>query len=314
MALSKLEEAASTLGLGRRGSTGTFYGELEGFPVQLATGLPGRTSQVLALVRFNAEGRAQDVATALNESPDLAALGVVPEDLLSDADSVVIAFPPSVLIGVRKTNVVEPRVRAVLEVLKRAVPDNGKVCRKCGARGGEPALLEGEVDRLCGNCIEAFEHQTQVAENVYAAYPANLPLGLAASLVTGAAGAALYGAVMIGTNRMFWWVAILTGSCVGWAAVKGAGKATAAIQAMAAVITVVSVLAGLLVFIGYLINKDAEAQGGAVNWLAFLKAAPRLLMASWSNTLFSLVGGLVGAWYAGRWARRPDFTIVEKAR
>lgn len=313
MRSSRLEEAASALGLAGRSSTGAFYGELDGFPVQLATGLPHRSQQVLALFRFNAGDRAPDVAKALQESPDLEALGVAPEDLSSDEDSVVLTFPPSVLIGVRKKDVVELRVRAVLEVLERALPYRRKACRQCGASGGGVALLQGEVDRLCGNCIEEYERQTRVAEDFHVAYPANLTRGLAAALVAGSAGAALFGGLMIEANRMFWLVAILTGSCVGWAAVKGAGKATAAVKTMAAVITVFSVLAGLLMFIGYLIDKKAVARGAVVDWLAFLKASPRLLVASGWKTLFSLAGGLVGASYATRSVRRPEFSIVEKA-
>jgi hypothetical protein len=313
MGSSRLEEAANALGLAGPSATGAFYGELDGFPVQLATGLPLRSQQVLALFRFNAGNRAPDVAKALQESLDLEALGVAQEDLTSDEDSVVLTFPPSVLIGVQKQNVVEPRVRAVLEVLKGALPDNRKACRQCGASGGEPALLQGEVDRLCSNCIEEYERQTRVAEDVYVAYPVNLARGLAAALVAGAVGAALYGGLMILANKMFWLVAIVTGSCVGWAAVKGAGKVTVGVQAMAAVITVLSVLAGFLMFLGYLIDKKAESQGTVVDWSAFLKASPRLLVASGWNTLFSLAGGLVGASYATRRVRRPDFSIVEKA-
>src|SRR5436190_8973320 len=40
-------------------------------------------------------------------------------------------------------------------------------------------------------------------------------------------------------------------------------------------IRLLPLLAGLLVFFGYQIDKEAQAQGGVVDWLAFLKAAPR---------------------------------------
>jgi hypothetical protein len=217
-----------------------------------------------------------------------------------------------VLIG--GGTLIESRVRALIQVLKQAVPEHRKACRRCGGSKGEPALLDGEVEWLCPSCIEGLEHESEVAQNDYDTHPANVPLALAAALVAGAAGAALYGGVMIATDKMLWLIAILTGSGVGFAAVKGAGKATAAIQAMAAGITVLSVLAGLLVFMGYLLDQQAKAQGGGVDWLAFLQAAPRLLIAGGKATLFSLGGGVIGAWSAARWVSPPDFTVVEKGR
>jgi len=72
------------------------------------------------------------------------------------------------------------------------------------------------------------------------------------------------------------------------------------------------VLAGLLMFIGYVIDRDVRASGDTVNWLAFVEAAPRLLWNGGSDTLFSLVGGLFGALTAIRKAKPPDFTVVDK--
>src|SRR5689334_4639241 len=304
MGTSNLQEAARALGLAGRGSAGTFYGEVEGFPVQLAARLPYRSDQVLALIRYDAEGRAQDVAKALAESlPHLALLGIAASDLSSDADSVVLTFPASVLLS-KKRDVIEARVRAVLDVLKNAVPDNRKACWKCGASRGEPVLLEGEVDRICVDCIEAFEHQTGVADHVYDAYAANLPMALVAALVAGALGAALYGGVIIATDTMHAWLAIVTGGCVGCAAANGAGKATPAVRAIAAVITIVSVLAGLLGYIGFRLSAQAEARGRVFDWVAFLQAAPKVLVATAWETAFSLAVGVIAALYAMRWIRR----------
>ena len=44
----------------------------------------------------------------------------------SDADSVAITIPPRIFAGLPRPEVVAARVRAVLDVLKAAVPDNQK--------------------------------------------------------------------------------------------------------------------------------------------------------------------------------------------
>jgi hypothetical protein len=313
MASKALGDIATALGLRQRTSTGIAYGELDGFPAQLALVQRGNYKQLVAILRFNAPGRDVDLRQRLDESPDLAATGLKRKLVSSDADSVTITIPPRAFTGLPRPQVVAARIRAVLDVLKAAVPDNQKVCRECGAAGAEPAILRGKVDRVCGNCAERLEQEAREVKSAYVARTANLPLGLVTSLVAGAAGAAVYGGIMIATDKMYWVVAIFTGVAVGWAAVKGSGKASAAVQAMAALVTVVSVQAGLLMFIGYVIDRDVRAAGDTVNWVLFVKAAPRLLWNSGSDALFSLVGGLFGALTAIKKAKPPDFTLVEKA-
>ena len=313
MPSTQLNQIAATLGLGHRTSGGTFYGELDGFPAQLSLLQKGNYKHLLATLRFNADGRAEDVARAFSDSPDLAAAGLKKKLVTTDADSVAITILPRAFGGLPAPEVIEGRVRAALEVLKRAVPDNRKVCRECGAVGAEPAVLRGTVDRVCGGCAERLEQEALEIQKAYAARPLNLPLGLAASVIAGAAGAALYGGVMIATNSMYWVLAVLTGIAVGWAAVKGSGKAGTVVQAMAGLITVASVLAGLLVFIGYVANRRAAADGNSIDWILFVRQSPRLLWVSGRDTVFSLAGGLLGALYAIRKAKPPSFTAVEKA-
>jgi hypothetical protein len=313
MASTQLRDIATALGLGRRSANGTFYGEIDGFPAQVSLVQKGNYKHLAVVLRFNAEGRAEDVARALSEAPEIAAAGLKRKLVTSDADSVGITIAPRVFLGLPAADVVTARVRAALEALKRAVPDNRKVCRECGAASAEPALLRGKVDRVCGACAERLEQEAVEVQKAYAARPLNLPLGLVASLVAGAAGAAVYGGAMIATDKMYWVLAILTGVVVGWAAVKGSGKAGVVVQAMAGLVTVASVLAGLVVFIGWVVNRQVEAAGNTVNWTLFLKHTPRLLWDSGQDTLFSLAGGLLGAFYAIRKAAPPSFAVVEKA-
>jgi hypothetical protein len=313
MASKRLKDIATVLGLGRRSSNGIFHGEIDGFAAQLSLVQKGNYKQLAAVLRFNAGGRAEDVARALDEAPELATAGVKRKLVTSDADSLAVIIPPRVFRGLPTAEVVANRVRAVVEVLKRAVPDNRIVCRECGAANAEPALLRGKVDRVCGTCAERLEQEAVEVQKAYAARPLNLPLGLAASMVAGAAGAVVYGGAMIATNKMYWVLAILTGVMVGWAAVKGSGKAGVVVQAMAGLVTVASVLAGLVVFIAWIVNSKFQAAGNTVDWMAFIRQTPHLLWVSGEDAVFSLVAGLVGAFYAIRKATPPSFTLVEKA-
>jgi len=114
--------------------------------------------------------------------------------------------------------------------------------------------------------------------------------------------------VMIATNKMWWLLAILTGVMVGYAAMKGAGKGGPVVQAIAAAVTIVSVLAGLLGFIGYQAHQNVTAKGQVIDWSLFLALSPRILIDAGQDSIFSLAGGLFGAVYAVRRIRHPDFS------
>jgi len=110
MASKALGEIATALGLGQRTSTGIAYGELEGFPAQLALVPRGNYKQLVAHLRFNANGRDADLRQRLDESPDLAAAGLKRKLVSSDADSVAITIPPRIFAGLPRPAVVAARV------------------------------------------------------------------------------------------------------------------------------------------------------------------------------------------------------------
>ena len=86
--------------------------------------------------------------------------------------------------------------------------------------------------------------------------------------------------------------------------VSGGG---AVVQGMAAVVTVISALAGLLAFIGYAAEQHLAAQGKAIDWALFLARSPQILISAREDSLFSLAGGIFGAVYAIKRARHPEF-------
>ena len=78
--------------------------------------------------------------------------------------------------------------------------------------------------------------------------------------------------------------------------------------------TLVSVLLGELLLVGYHLQQQAQRSGQQVDWAAFATAAPNILWRLGGETAFAVGGGLLGAWYATRMAARPKLEArVERA-
>jgi hypothetical protein len=74
------------------------------------------------------------------------------------------------------------------------------------------------------------------------------------------------------------------------------------------------VLLGELLLVAYHVRQQAQRASQQVDWVAFAASAPTILWQLGGEPLFALIGGLVGAWYATRWAARPKIEArVEKA-
>lgn len=314
MSSKLVESTARSLGLTAAAPGGIAYGVADGFPAQVQLVRRNNATDLRILFRHAGEARLDDLRRALDESPEVKASGVERKRVEIDANKAVVTVRQRAILGLPNAKVVLSRAQAVLGVLKAASSPAANTCRLCGsAAPDEPVLLEGVVDRVCPTCIERLEEEARQAAAEYHARSANLPFGLLAALVAGAAGGALYGGVMVATHTMVWALAIVTGLMVGLAAVKGAGKGGRPVQAIAAVVTVVSVLAGLLAFMAWQINSQVTAQGGTVNWARFVAMSPRLLVAAGGDTIFSLGGGLFGAWTAIKKASPPEFAPVHSA-
>jgi hypothetical protein len=299
--------AASALGLSQVGPGGVMYGVVDGHLGQIR--LVGRRNNqsIELLFRHAGEGKEDALKRALLDSPDARASGIKAKHLAIDGKTVRLTIPQG-LLNLPDEAVVLSRGRAVLAALKLVSSPEPQTCRSCGsASQAEPVVVKGVVDRVCSSCIERMDEETRMAAAEYESRSPNLLLGLAFALAAGAAGGALYGGVMIATNQMLWILAILTGVMVGYAAMKGAGKGGPIVQGIAAAVTVVSVLAGLLGFIGYQAHQHAVAKGNIIDWSVFLSLSPRILVDAGQDSIFSLAGGLFGAVYAIRRIRNPDF-------
>jgi hypothetical protein len=312
-AQKRAEQTARALGLTQFAS-GIAYGTIEGHLAQVRVVANSSGHCLEVLFRHAGEGKEETLRRAVDESPEVKASGIKSKLVGIGARTLTLAIPPR-FIGLPDVKVILQRVHAVLAALRSVSSPGPAVCGTCGSAAvGEPALVHGVADRICASCIERLEHESQVAAAEYHSRSLNLPLGLGYALVAGAAGGAIYAAVMVATHRMLWMLAVLTGVMVGYAAAKGAGKGGPVVQAMAAVVTVVSVLAGLLGFIAYQVHEQVAADGATVDWALFLAKSPQVLISAGSDSVFSLAGGLFGAIYAIQKARPPQFQAVQASK
>lgn len=307
MSAEILTSVAESLGLKQIEPGGVAYGLVDGFPTQVQL-TEGKSIKVL--FRHAGEDNEVELRSAIAQSPEVKASGMKLALVGVDPGSVMLTITDG-FARLPSQEVILLRVRAVLQVLAAVSTAPVPTCRLCGSEtGAEPVLWDGIVDLVCPACVARVDEEAQQAAAAYRSRSANLPLGLVCAIGMGIVGGALYGGVMAATDRMFWLLAIVTGILVGFGAAAGAGKGGPAVQAIAAVVTVLSVLAGELGFMAYQIDKEAIAGGATVDWSLFLARSPELLVGAGTATLFSLGGGLLGALVAIRYTKPPGFNPV----
>jgi hypothetical protein len=289
------------------------YGVKDGYPVQLARGHDEGQECVTTLVRYDAPARDAAVREAVTQSPTLRERKITPGQVHVGEGVLVYRHHRNWFRSIRPETVTM-ELDALLTAVKLATTPPAAVCRLCGSTSGStPILLNGVIDRVCPGCIERLQHEAKRAMARYEDQPANLPLavivaaGLALVTALGWAGAA------IATHRMFWVIAVVGGVLVGWGTTRAAGRCGRPVQAVGVVFTLLGVLLGEILRIGYYVREYVMSRNLTINWMDFVEAVPRLLWAGGSDTLFALGGGVIGAYYAARRAAKPTLEVtVEK--
>jgi hypothetical protein len=311
MSADLLASVAASLGLKQIEPDGVACGFVDGFPTQLA--LTEGKKSIRVLFRHAGEDNDIELRAAIAQSPEVKASGLrLP--LVAVSCGTVTLLITDRFVRVPSEEVILLRMRAVLQVLAAVSTAPAPTCRLCGSEtGAEPVLWDGIVDLVCPACVARVEEEAQQAAAEYRSRAANWPLGFVCAISVGAVGAVVHVSVITVTGRMFWAPTIVTGMMVGVAALIGTGKGGLAVQAMAAIVTVVSVLAGELGYFAYGLNHIVTAQGGSVDWVLFVARSPMLLVGAWMNTLFSLCSGLAAAAVAIRYTQPPEFNAVQTA-
>jgi len=285
------------------------YGLREGYLVELASGRDGSAECVLEIIRYGDPAHDAGVRAAVAGSADIAGAGIKAKRV-TVADGVLLHKRPGGLFRTPTADAIGSELDALLRAVRQASPPPRAACRLCGSdSGGEPILVNDVVDRVCGACIDRLQHEVRRARERYDEVPMNLPLAVLAAAVLAVAGAAAWAGVAIATNRVFWLVAIGAGLAIGWGTTKAAGKGGVTTQTVVGLFTMASVLLGELLLVAYHVQQRAQRQGARVDWYAFAAATPSILWDMGRDTVFAVMGGLIGAWYATRQASKPKIEV-----
>jgi hypothetical protein len=308
-----VQEVGASLGLPFQTKEGTMYGMKEGFPTQVLMRTKGSNTFLTAIIRHDDKSMDALKGESLSKAPEVVEAGIK-KKTVEVADGMLMLNFVKGITGLPKVEEVANKVEALIRALKGVSAAPGLTCRICsGTSVDQPLLLNGVVDRVCPSCIERLQAEARQMESSYEALEMNIPLAVGVSVVLGILGAAAWAAVMVVTNRMFWILAIGIGVLIGKGASKAAGRVGWQIQVVSGVFTVLSVLLGLVLYAGFIIREHLLKQGLAFDWVAFLEKTPTILISMGTDTLFSLGGGLIGAYYASRYTKKPKLEIsVEK--
>ena len=304
-----VHEVGESLGLTHRPNDQTMMGMKEGFPTQVLIRQKGNRQFLTGIVRHDEKSMDQTLKDTLAAMPELAQAGIK-KRAMEIKDGMLTFKVERGIFGFQKADKFAGKMELLIKAMKNIVSPPGLKCRVCGWNAvDQPVLINGVVDRVCPGCIEKLDVEARDRQASYEALPMNIPLAVIAAAVLCVVGAALYGGLILATNRMYWFIAIIIGVGIGKGAGKVAGRVGWQIQILSGVFTVVSVLLGLIFSAGYGTHVYALERGLTVNWAIFLSNIPEILVSMGHDALFSLGGGLIGAYYATRATRKPKMEL-----
>ena len=297
-------------------------GQRDGFLIQVQW--CGENGSMLAvLVRFSAGQDLERVRAALVSDPSLDALpgngsarkktkieevktvyvGAVPEFVLTDG---ALCWRRGFAWKSPKPEEVRGWVECLLGALKRAGLRHEPLCEDCRQRSVEGyVLVDGVPVRLCTSCQQARSSAGDLAARSYEMKEASYARGLLFAAGGVVAGAAVWAALAVATHRMFALVGIGIGALVAFAYKVGAGKVDVPGRVIAAVLSVVSVALGDVVFVAWMIANERPDIG--FNLAIGLAASIGMHSENPRDAIFALLCGVGGAWMAVSALQKPQF-------
>ncbi len=311
--LKMIQDVAAKIGIDYVTGQKMIYTIKDDYPVQLFEGADGNTPAVLAVIRFDERGKDELIRKMLLQDKSIAQTGLKSKSI-EIKDGIIILKWVKGLLGYPKPEKIAGQFLSVFAAVKSVTGRPGVKCRVCESKDiTGPVLINGMVDRMCPKCIENMQKEIENVKAAYEALPINFPLAIAVAVVLAIAGAALWAGVIAATSKMYWIIAVLVGLAIGWVTAKAAGKGGLPIQVIVFCATFVSVLLGMIFYIGYVFQHEAAKAGQQVEWGAFVGHVPYILMQAKGDVAFSLAGGVVGAFYGALKAGKPDLSVkVEK--
>lgn len=310
MAMPKIiRELASRLEIPVVPQQRSIYAMRNGFPVQFLETLKKNKTTLLGVIRFDEADKDKLIRDTLSKDQTIKQSGLKVHNI--DVTNGVITLNwVKGITGYPKTERILGQYNSVLEGIKALVTGPGLKCRVCQSSSIDaPVLINGVVDRMCQACIEKMQQEMDKLKAAYQALPTNYLLAVITAVILVVVGAAVWSAIIISTHRMFWVLAVLIGAGIGWGTSKAAGKGGLPVQAIVFSGTLISILLGMIVYVGYLVQEEAVKTGGTVDWAEFFRNVPYFLLQIKEDLLFSLGGALIGAIVAASKAAKPKLLM-----
>jgi hypothetical protein len=150
---------------------------------------------------------------------------------------------------------------------------------------------------------EALAAESQAAAEAYAAIRPNLVAGLGAGAVGAVVLALVWAALLAYANYQFWLVAIGGGVLVAWLAVRAGRRVVLPLQVGIFALTIAGVLLGEILGLALWVHREFgvfDLAFAIEDYVVYFGEDP-------GGAMFALGGGLVGAYFGIRSARKPSF-------
>jgi hypothetical protein len=160
---------------------------------------------------------------------------------------------------------------------------------------------------MCGACQQRVKAEGEMAERTYDMIEVRHLNGALLALAAVAAGAVVWAALGALTQRVYSAVAIGIGALVAWTYRKAAGRVDQAGRAIAAGLTLLSVVLGEILLYALWVAQANPGVGFRLDagWSVYA----RIWAENPGGEIFTLMFGLVGAWVAIQALQRPKIRV-----
>jgi hypothetical protein len=300
-----LAEIAQNLGLKISEKGSAFFGLCQGYPLQLNLEMQGKIMVIKAIWVMNKEMQSAQLLDRLKESEALKTAGLKASHFKFANGYLVHVFAPNWKGGYDAPEITT-KLTKFGEFLKTNFPAPKGPCFHCReAESGELLLMKDVVTQVCKSCENSLRAADEKLKADYEAKPVLWGRAIPAALVSLVVGSLIWGLVIRLTGSMYFMLSVVIGLGIAFSVKKAAGKSNLGVQILAGVATLVSLVMGIVAYIGMFVQGEAAAHGQSVNWTVFATAIPDMLIKSGSDTAFTTFAGLVGAFYAAVIAGKP---------
>lgn len=275
-----------------RSSSGTVFGQIDGQPVHVGMQQDGNGNPLLAvIVATTSRAAAEETRSRWVEAiPDVKKGMVVVED---EAVSARMLSKKAEQFGPGELEALIVRLVGIAAETGRVMPSSSR---------GRPAIVNGVPRYISESEAGELSFAGQQVAAEYEDLRPRLGLGLVGGVLAMIVSALVWAGIAVLTDREFWLVAIGAGLLIGYVTLLAVGKTNLGIQVLIGVLTVASVFLGQILTVAWVLND----QFVGVDTGSVLSIYGSLLSDEPGTALFALGGGLFGAWYGAKLARKPQ--------